>query len=359
MAKWNIKIEKTSKSRLPGLDIDNLPFGEVCSDHMFTVDYEDGEWKNPQINPYGDIALSPSLASLHYGQAIFEGMKAFKNNGEVFLFRPEENAKRLNKSAVRMCMPELPVELFLEGLNSVLAIDSGWIPPAEGRSLYIRPFMIAADAYLGVRPSHKYKFMIITSPVGPIYPKPVKVKVERQFTRAAHGGVGAAKAAGNYGSALYPTKLAEEQGYNQLIWTDAVEHKYIEESGTMNIVFRIGDKLITPALTDTILPGITRDSILTIARDLGYIVEERKVSIEEIVAAHKNGTLKEAFGVGTAASISKIATIGTEEAEIVLNPDKFDYAHAILQQLNNIRLGVATDKFNWVKKVGTLLAAEV
>ncbi len=350
----NIKITKINQSRISEVDFSNLPFGKHFSDHMFEMDYADGEWGEATIVPFSNLNLHPATSALHYGQAIFEGMKAQKNDqGEILIFRPEMNAKRFNESAKRMCMAEVPEQIFIDGLKSLLKLDSEWVSSNEGQSLYIRPFMIATDDYVGIRPSQKYKFLIITSPVGSYYSEPVKVKIETYYTRAAEGGVGRAKAAGNYASSLYPAKLAAEDGYRQLIWTDAKTHTFIEEAGTMNVVFVIGDTIVTPDESkDTILKGITKRSVVDIAKDWGYKVEERAVTIVEIIEAIKNGTLKDAFGAGTAATIAPISAIGYEGVDYELpNADTREFSNKVKEYLTNYKKGREEDKFNWLTKV--------
>ena len=307
----------------------------------------------PEITPYADLNLSPATSVLHYGQTFFEGMKGYKTaEGEVLLFRPEENAKRFNISAERMCMPEVPVDVFMEAIKQLLDIDRGWVPTKEGYSLYIRPFMIATDPYVGIKPSDTYKFVIFTCPVGAYYSEPVKVKIETEFTRAAHGGTGYAKAGGNYAASLYPAKLAQEQGYRQLIWTDAKEHKYIEEAGTMNVIFRIGDKLITPKSSDTILAGITRRSVVDVAKDWGFTVEERQVSIAEVIEAIENGTMKEVFGAGTAATIAQISGIHYDGKDYDLPAvEGREFSNKVLDYLNEYKRGAQEDKFDWIVRV--------
>jgi branched-chain amino acid aminotransferase len=348
-----IPIQQTTASRLGELDPANIEFGKIFSDHMLAVDYAGGEWQEPQIIPYGDMAVSPANSALHYGQSIFEGMKAYKTaTGDVQLFRPLDNWRRLNASAVRMCMPELPEELFMQGLAQLLRLDAAWVPTTPGSSLYIRPFMFATDGFIGVRPSDTYRFMIFTCPVGAYYNKPLRVRFEQQFVRSAEGGSGYAKAAGNYGAAMYPTKLAQQEGYHQLLWTDASEHQYVEESGTMNAVFVIDGKVITPALSTSILDGITRRSVLQLARDWGMTVEERKISIREITNAVQQGTLQEAFGLGTAATIAPIATIGFEGTDYQL-PTVTDQAFSrrVSAALDAIRIGQAPDVHGWMVRV--------
>lgn len=349
----NIRVERTEKSRISEVDFDNLKFGRTFSDHMLVMEYEDGEWKEPVIRPFGELTLHPAISSLHYGQSIFEGLKAYKNdNGEVLLFRPDANAARFVKSAERMCMPPVPDDVFVHALNELLKVDSEWVPAKPGYSLYIRPFQFATDEYVGIRPSEKYTFIIFTCPVGAYYSEPLRVRIESFYTRAAEGGVGQAKTAGNYAASLYPAKQAQQEGYHQLIWTDAKEHKYIEESGTMNIIFHIGDKLITPEVSGTILPGITRDSVLSIARDWGYEVEERKVSVNEIVTALDTGTLKDAFGAGTAATIAQIHTIGVNGKDYQLpRTEDREFSNKVFNYLNDLKKGLVEDPYNWVKKV--------
>ena len=349
----NIKINKIPESRIKEVDFSNIPFGKVYSDHMFVADYEGGEWKNFRISPYAPLQLSPANATLHYGQSVFEGMKAYKNKaGEVLIFRPNANYQRLNKSAERMCIPQVSEELFMTGLTELIKLDKDWVPNLPNTSLYIRPFIFAADDYIGIRPSDTYKFMIFTCPVGSYYSEPVKVKIEKNYSRAASGGTGAAKAAGNYAGSLFPAMQAHKLGYHQLIWTDALTHQYIEESGTMNVMFLIGDTLLTSPAGDTILAGITRDSVLTLAREWGYQVEERKVKVKEVVDAIENGTLKEAFGTGTAATIAHIATIGHEGKDYDLPAvEGREFSNRVFKALDELKTGVTEDKHNWVYKL--------
>ena len=349
----NIPVTRAAQSRISEVDFDHLQFGKTFSDHMFVVDYKDGAWQEPQVVPYGAMELSPATSSLHYGQAIFEGMKAYREeSGDILLFRPLANLRRLNASADRLCMPEVPEELFMQGLEQLLRVDADWVPIGKGRSLYIRPLMFATDDFIGVRPSLTYKFLIITGPVGAYYDVPVKVAVETTYVRSAEGGAGYAKAAGNYAAALYPTRRMQQQGYDQLIWTDAKEHKYVEESGTMNIMFVIDNVLITPSLSTSILHGITRDSVLQVARDLGFKVEERKVSVEEVAQAYKAGKLQEAFGTGTAAIISQIALIHYNGEDMELPPvQERTISNAIGAELDKIRTAQAPDPHNWVYRL--------
>jgi branched-chain amino acid aminotransferase len=349
----DINIERIKKTRVSEVDINNVPFGKSFSDHMFIAEYADGKWQKAYIMPYGDVPMSYAMSALHYGQAIFEGMKAYKNDkGEVSLFRPLENFKRLNKSAIRMAMPEIPEELFMNGLMELIRLDKAWVPSSETGSLYIRPFIIATDEAIGVKISETYKFVIITCPAGKYYSEPIKVLVETNYYRAVKGGVGYVKAAGNYGRSLYPTKLAQQKGYQQVIWTDSETQAHFEESGTMNVMFVIGDTLITPGLSDTILDGVTRNSVLMLARDWGMKVEERKVSISEVFEAHEKGTLKEVFGCGTAATIAQIIGIGHNGKDYMLPPvNERKFSNKIDETLRNIRKGKHADKFGWMMKV--------
>ena len=350
----NISIEKVKSSRLKDLNPADLRFGRDYTDHMFIADYRNGMWGDFRIMPFGEIPLSPATCALHYGQAIFEGMKAYKgDDGKVRLFRPEQNARRFNMSAKRMCMPEIPEELFMMALRELVHLDSAWVPAIDGCSLYLRPFMFADEVFLGVKPGSDYKFMIICSPASSYYAEPIKVRVERKFSRAVEGGVGFAKAAGNYAAALYPTLLATKEGYHQLIWTDSREHKYIEEAGTMNLMFQIGDSLVTPSLErETILAGITRNSIIQIARDQGINLEERRISVDEILEAHNHGELKDAFGLGTAANMAPIRTIGIDGHDIELPPLSERKISAKLGGiLSDIKYGRVDDPYGWVEEV--------
>ena len=344
-----IKITKTQNSRISEFDENNIPFGKIFSDHMFLADYANGQWNDLRIEPYGPMQFSPAMSAIHYGQSIFEGMKAFRaENGDIIVFRAIDNAQRFNDSAERMCMPKISKRKFLEALEDLLRLDNDWIPSAPGTSLYIRPFMFATDDYVGIRPSDTYKFCLFTCPVGKYYSKPVRVKIETHFTRAAQGGVGAAKAAGNYAASLYPAKLGQEKGYDQLIWTNGKTHEYIEESGTMNVIFQIDGKLITPPSSDTILSGITRRSIVQLAKDNGIPVEERPVKVAEVVDAMKAGKLEDAFGAGTAATVAHIATINYEGIDYDLpEVENRGISNMLAKQLMDIKRGIAEDKHNW------------
>ena len=288
IAAENINVTKVEHSKLNDINLENIPFGKYFTDHMLEVDYEDGEWKNAEIKPYQPLLLDPSLAALHYGQAIFEGIKAYKNEaGEVSIFRPVDNFRRFNISAERMQMPQIPEEIFMEGMRMLIELDNNWIPQQEDHSLYIRPFMFSSDTMIGVKPSEKYKFIIILSPTGPYYNTPMRIYVEEHYVRAVPGGVGYAKAAGNYGGAMYATAQAKLKGYDQVLWTDAFEHKYVQECGTMNVFFIMGNTAITPDLKEgTILAGVTRDSTMVMLRDMGFNVEERSLSIDDVIEAY-------------------------------------------------------------------------
>ena len=349
-----MNIVKTRESRLESTDFSNLPFGRVFSDHMLVCHYSQGTWQEPHIIPYGPIQMNPGSQVLHYGQSVFEGMKVFKNsNNEVLFFRREDNFKRLNKSAVRLSIPEVPRDFFMEGLNELLALDSEWCKEQEGYSLYVRPFIFASSECIKASSSEEFTFVIITSPTTTYYPGEVNLIIEESFTRASKGGVGFAKAAGNYAATFYPTKLANSKGFQQVIWTDANEHKYIEECGTMNIWFRIGDKLVTPALSDSILSGITRDSIMIIAKDMGIDVEEERIAVSDIVRAYNAGELREVFGTGTAVSVSQINSIVFRDNKMIFSEiaDADAYALKLRQRIQSIQKGRVGDPYGWTTKV--------
>ena len=344
-----ITVTKTKKSRLQETDFNNLIFGHTFADHMFVADYVDGEWKNFQIVPYGEISLSPAISSLHYGQAFFEGLKAYKHaDGKVSVFRPDKNAKRFNKSAARLCMPQLPEEIFVQSIAALVDLDQAWVPAKANHSLYIRPFMFATDPYLGVNPSHTYKYMVLIGPVGPYFSKTLRVKIETHFTRAAEGGMGYAKAAGNYGGAMLPGRKAAEEGFDQLIWTDAKEHLYVEEMGAANAMFLLDGKLITASTRDTILEGVTRDTVITLAKEWGIPVEERRVSVAEIIEGAKSGKLTDAFGAGTAATIASVGSISYQGQEYFLSdPKERVFSQKLLKTLDGIRYGNIPDTYGW------------
>lgn len=345
----DIQITQTNRSRLAETDFENLPFGKTFTDHMFVADYEGGEWKNLRIQPYGEIGLSPAISALHYGQAFFEGLKAYKHaDGKVSVFRPDKNATRFNESAKRLCMPQLPEELFLQSIAALVNLDRNWIPEKENHSLYIRPFMFATDPFLGVNPSATYKYIVLTGPVGPYFSKILRVKIETHYSRASEGGFGYAKAAGNYGGAMLPGKLAVEEGFDQLIWTDARDHQYIEEMGAANIMFVIDGKLITPSTRDTILKGVTRDSVIMLAREWGMPVEERRVAVDEVINAIKEGKLTDAFGAGTAATIAPVGEIAHQgELYTLPDPARRIFSNKMFKTLADIRYGNIADEFGW------------
>jgi len=350
----SIKINKNTQSRINLCDFNNIEFGKIFSDHMFRVDYEDGAWKAGEILPYGNINFSPALSSLHYGQAIFEGMKAFKDEaGNPQLFRPIANFERFNLSAERMGMPTIPEDLFMTGLSELVKMDQDWIPTKIGSALYLRPFMFATDDFVGVRPSNNYSFMIFCCPVNSYYPKPIKVKVEEKYTRAFDGMAGFAKAAGNYGISMRPTLEAKKEGFDQIIWTDGREHKYVEESGTTNLFFVLDDyTVLTPALDGNILKGVTRDSCIKLLRDANYKVEERHISIEEIATAARAGKLFDAFGTGTAALIAKIETISYKGENLELPPaESRKVSNWLYNTLGEIQTSKIEDKFGWITKL--------
>ncbi|GAA4461384.1 branched-chain amino acid aminotransferase [Nemorincola caseinilytica] len=354
VAALDINITKISKSRINEVDPANIQFGKVYSDHMLVACYENGAWQQAEIKPYGDLSLSPATTFMHYGQAIFEGIKAYKDpQGNPIIFRPYDNWKRFNRSAERMAMPAVPEELFIDGLRQLIDLDRNWIPTSEDTSLYIRPFMLAVDEFIGVRPAEKFMFIIITSPAGPYYNKPVSIYVHDEYVRAFPGGIGFTKAAGNYGMSMYPTQKVKEMGYDQILWTDGFEHKYVQEIGTMNVFFVLGDKVVTPDIAqDTILEGVTRDSVITLLREKGVTVEERPLSIDEIEAAYKAGQLKEAFGTGTAASIAPIYALTYRDDKMELPPlTEWENANWLKKELADIRYGRKTDTHNWLVRI--------
>lgn len=347
-----IRIEKSSHSKIGQVDFNNLAFGQEFTDHMLVCKYSNGKWEEPVIQPYEDISLNPAAKIFHYGQAVFEGMKAYKDvEGKIWLFRPLENQKRLNISAKRLAMPEVPESYFMEGLEALLKLDSDWIPTTANSSLYIRPFIFASGVGFHASPSDEYTFIIACSPSGPYFGGKVKVLIEQKYARSANGGVGYAKAGGNYAGQFYPTNLAIEKGYQQVIWTDDTTHEFIEEAGAMNIFVRINDTLVTAPTSDRILDGITRKSIIEIARDQGIEVEVRKISVNELVEASENGSLKEMFGAGTAAVISPIDGFGFNGKDYDLPVEKDRYCDRLKQQITDIQYNRAEDKFGWTLEV--------
>lgn len=348
-----INVQKAETSKLQSFSFENLPFGKYFTDHMLEADYEDGEWKNVEIKPYQPLLLDPSIAAIHYGQAIFEGIKAYKDKeGNAYIFRPHDNLRRFNISAARLAMPAVPEEIFIEGMRKLIDIDKKWIPRQADHSLYIRPFMFSTDAALGVRPSDKYKFLIILSPTGPYYSEPMRIYVEQNYTRAAPGGIGYVKAAGNYASSLLPTEEAKKLGYDQVLWTDAAEHKYVQEIGTMNVFFIIGNKAFTPGLdAGTILSGVTRDSVITILQEIGLEVVEDAINIDDITKAHRQGQLHEVFGTGTAATISPIKELRYQDYVMEFDVASWQVSPKIKKRLDDIRNCNVADRYGWMYKV--------
>lgn len=346
-------VEKVKKSRLPELDFDHLNFGRIFSDHMLEAKYDGGAWREVLIKPFGDIKVSPANLTLHYAQTIFEGIKAYKNkDGQIAVYRPDKNYERMLRSAERMAMPAVPYEIFMDGLWQLVQLDKDWVPEKEGSSLYIRPLLFATDSFIGVQPGSQYTFLIMTSPSGPYYNKPLKLYVEDYFVRAAEGGVGAAKTGGNYAASLYPTQQALKKGCDQILWTDAKEHKYLQECGTMNLFVVINGVAITASLEqDAILAGVTRDSVIEILKERGIPVEERPLSIDEVVEADNNGTLEEVFGAGTAASILFVKSLQYGNQTIELPPQsQWKLAPSLQEELNAIHYGYIEDSRNWMWK---------
>lgn len=350
--KHNVEVIKAENSKINSVDFSNLNFGQVFTDHMFSCDFKDGKWGTPKVTPYGPLTIDPSARVFHYGQAVFEGMKAFKDaEDQVWLFRPEDNLDRINKSSSRLAMPEFPKELFFDGLEALLKIDKQWIKKEDGSALYIRPFVIATEPAIAASPAAEYKFMIILSPVQAYYAGEVRVLIAEKFSRAADGGVGFAKAAGNYAAQFYPTSLANKEGFQQIIWTDANTHEYLEEAGTMNIFFRINDTLITAPTNDRILDGITRKSIIQLAEDNNIEVEVRPITVTEIKEAARKGELKEIFGSGTAAVINPILGFGHNDEKFELPKMTDTYATLFKEKLNNIQYNKSEDPYGWRYKI--------
>lgn len=345
----DISVLKSTSTRISKELVEQNDFGAVISDHMFIADYDNQEWHNARVMPYSDLTLNPATLALHYGQSVFEGMKAFRmKDGKISIYRIDKHLQRFNKSLERMCMPTIPEFLFKEALKKLIDIDRNWVPEGEGHSLYLRPFVFASEARFGVKIAEEYKFIIFGGPVGPYYGTPLKLKVETHYARAIKGGTGYAKCAGNYGASFYPTRLAKEEGYDQVLWTDGKEHKYIEESGTMNVMFVVDNLLITPATSDSILDGVTRDSILQLADTLGMKHVERKVSVEELEGWLNSSILKEAFGAGTAAVVAPIKLINIDGVDYtlpVVNNDMF--MMKVKQKMMDIKTGAAEDLFAW------------
>lgn len=349
-----MKITLTTQKKVKP-DYSKLGFGKYFTDHMLVMDYVAGKWQEPEIVPYADIPFDPSTNVLHYGQGIFEGMKAYKSNGKITLFRPMENMKRMNNSAERLCMPTFDSEKVLEAIMELVKIDQDWIPTEYGTSLYIRPTMIAFDKMLGVHPAHNYKFFVILSPVGSYYANglaPTKILVEEHYVRVALGGTGEAKCMGNYAASLLAGMLANEKGYDQALWLDAQERKYVEEVGAMNMFFVINGEVITPALVGSILPGVTRKSVIELLKSEGIPVTERRISIEEVAEAYEKGTLDEAFGSGTAAVISPVGTLGYKGKDLIINGGEMGKISSLLyDKLTGIQYSRLPDPFGWIVEV--------
>ncbi|MEK6154764.1 branched-chain amino acid aminotransferase [Flavobacteriaceae bacterium 3-367] len=343
-----LNIEKAKSSRINQVDFDNLTFGSVFTDHMMVCDYRDGAWETPSIMPYQGLTLEPSARVFHYGQAVFEGMKAYKDDdGKLWLFRPDENFRRINTSCARLAMPEFPEDYFFDSLRALLQLDKEWVKPGYGNSLYVRPFVIASQPSVMASPAEEYKFIIILSPAQSYYGGEVRVKIAEKYSRAADGGFGYAKAAGNYAGQFYPTQLAMQEGYQQVVWTDSNTHEYIEEAGTMNVFVRIGDTLLTGPTNDKILDGVTRKSVIELAKDQGISVEVRPIKVSELVEASKNNTLKEMFGSGTAAVINPILGFGYKGERHELPQLDNSYAGRFKKQLMDIQYNKSEDKFGW------------
>ncbi len=344
----NLIVETSKTSKINSVDFSDLDFGRVFTDHMFVCDYKDGKWQTPKIMPYQAMTFEPSARVFHYGQAVFEGMKAYKDDdGKVFLFRPKQNFDRINISSGRLAMPAFPENYFFEGLETLLKLDNEWIKPGVGNSLYLRPFVIATEPAISASPADMYRFMIICSPAKSYYDSPVRVLIAEEYSRSANGGVGFAKAAGNYAAQFYPTSLAQQKGFQQIIWTDADTHTYLEEAGTMNVFFRVNDTLITAPISDRILDGVTRKSIIQLAEDLGVTCEVRRVTVDEIKNAARDGSLKEVFGAGTAAVISPISAFEHKEELFEISGTADSYAKLFKQTLLNIQHNLSEDVHGW------------
>jgi branched-chain amino acid aminotransferase len=352
-----IRVEKTTAPKAKPTDSTKLGFGNIFTDHMFIMNYDEGQgWHNPRIVPYGPLALDPAAMCLHYGQEVFEGMKAYRTpEGKVVLFRPEKNMARLNLSNDRLCIPKIDEAFGVEAVKKLVELDQDWIPSGEGTALYIRPFIIAVDPHVGVHPAHHLLFIVILSPVGAYYPEginPVKIYVERNYVRAVKGGMGFTKTAGNYAASLKAQDEAEKQGYTQVLWLDGVERKYIEEVGTMNIFFKINGEIVTPALQGSILGGITRMSCIELLRSWGYTVSERQLALSEVEEAARNGVLEEAFGTGTAAVISPVGELKIDEEKIIINHNEIGpVAQKLYDTLTGIQNGRVPDSYGWVVPV--------
>ncbi len=344
-----IPVKRVHRSSILDADFSNLEFGKYVSDHMLVCDYSDGQWQQPMIVPYMNLSMNPATLALHYGQTVFEGMKAFRMaDGNVNIFRIEKHYDRFARSLDRMCMAVPPREIFIEGLSRLVETDKAWVPRLRGQALYLRPFVYASEARFGVKISDQYRFVIFTGPVPELYAQPIKVKVETNYIRAAKGGTGSTKCGGNYGAAFYPTRMAREEGYDQVLWTDAGEHKFIEESGTMNVMFVINNELVTPPVSDSILDGVTRNSLMQIASDFGYTVNERPVSLSELEETFRNNSITEAFGAGTAAVVAPIKTISIGGIDYHLPYyNEHNLLYRLKNKLDGIREGTEKDDYGW------------
>lgn len=352
----DIKITKSKTSKIDSVDFENLGFGEVFSDHMFSMDYENGEWINQRIEPYGKIEFEPAMCTLHYAQAVFEGLKAFHvRDGSINIFRPEKNLERMNRSNERMCMPTIDKDMFFDAMTELIKLERDWIPKDTGHSLYIRPFIFGTENFLGVHPSSTYRFMIILSPVGAYYKEgfnPVSLLVPEEYVRAVKGGVGEAKTAGNYAASLLPAEIAQKKGFTQVLWLDGEHHKYIDEVGTMNIFFVIDDEVITPPLEGSILPGVTRDTVLDLTKSWGMKVNERRISIDELIQSSKEGRLQEVFGTGTAAVISPVDEIQYRDTNININHGQIGpIARRLFDEISGIQYGEISDTHGWIYNI--------
>ncbi len=347
--RYSIPVEKTKASRLSSINFDDIPFGKVFSDHMFLMEYSAGSWNNPRILPFGPIPMHPASSGIHYGQSIFEGMKAYRSaDGKPLIFRARQNFERMNRSAERMAMPAIPEDLFMQALEELIRLDRDWIPDRDGSSLYIRPLMYAIDEFIGIRVAENYRFLIMTSPASVYYPKPVEVVVARNFVRAFKGGTGFAKAAGNYGATMLPLRMARERGFDQVLWVDGVEFQYIQEIGTMNVFFVFGEKVVTPPTAEgTILEGVTRDSVIQLLRERGLEVEERRITVDEVIQAEQEGRLTEMFGTGTAATIAQIGRMGYTEGELTFDSSRWELSGWLKTELTRLRTGLIPDRFGW------------
>jgi branched-chain amino acid aminotransferase len=348
---WDIKITKNPRTNLDNTDFSSLGFGKTFTDHMFIADYYDGAWRDCRIEPFGNLDLHPATFALHYGQSIFEGLKAERSpDNKILLFRPEANAERFRLSAERLAMPAVPTDLFIQSISELIKVDAAWVPKGiANTSLYIRPFLFGTDPILGVKIGDHYKYIVIIGPVGSYYAEPVNVLIQEKYVRAFPGGTGAAKFSGNYSATLLPVKEAKDQGCNQILWTDGFEHKYFQEIGTMNIFFQIGDTLITPSLEEgTILHGVTRDSILKLAKDKGIKAEERKISVTEFMIAYENKTLRDMFGAGTAAVVNPIASFVYHDKQYDLDFMDRQISQIMKHEIEGVKSGLLPDPHNWV-----------